>query len=113
MWPPPTLPSMLRRCAYPRSTTVEPEVAARIASTVDVDGMPFIDLVVVGSVAVNDHGARLGKGVDYAGGLDSKVTAGIPLRRWDSRSVSRRSAWAVRARTRGVAFAFRSYMPSS
>lgn len=41
------------------------------------------------------------------GGPGSNVTAGIPLRRWVSRSVSRSSASAVRAWTRGVAFAFR------
>ena len=43
-----------------------PEVAARIASTVDVSQMRPVDLVVVGSVAVNGHGARLGKGAGYA-----------------------------------------------
>jgi 5-formyltetrahydrofolate cyclo-ligase len=42
------------------------EVAARIGATVDVTEMQPIDLVVVGSVAVNDRGARLGKGAGYA-----------------------------------------------
>jgi 5-formyltetrahydrofolate cyclo-ligase len=52
--------------SVPASQAAVPEVAARIASTVDVSQMPPIDLVVVGSVAVNGHGARLGKGAGYA-----------------------------------------------
>lgn len=59
MLDPDVLPVPARRVA-------EPEIAARIASTVDVSEMPLIDLVVVGSVAVNDRGARLGKGAGYA-----------------------------------------------
>lgn len=47
------------------------------------------------------------------GGLGTNVTAGIPLRRWVSRSVSRRSASVLRVWTRGVALAFRRYMRSS
>lgn len=50
----------------PASQAAEREVVERIAPTVDVTEMPFIDLVVVGSVAVNDRGARLGKGAGYA-----------------------------------------------
>jgi 5-formyltetrahydrofolate cyclo-ligase len=50
----------------PASEAAEREVAARIASAVDVTAMPFIEIVVVGSVAVNDRGARLGKGAGYA-----------------------------------------------
>ena len=41
-------------------------VAARVASMVSVSGMPPIDLIVCGSVAVNEHGARLGKGAGYS-----------------------------------------------
>lgn len=50
----------------PASEAAERDVAARIARPVDVTEMPLIDLVVVGSVAVNEHGARLGKGAGYA-----------------------------------------------
>jgi 5-formyltetrahydrofolate cyclo-ligase len=42
------------------------ETIAQVAPTVDASEMPFVDLVVVGSVAVNDRGARLGKGAGYA-----------------------------------------------
>lgn len=56
---PATLPVPAREIA-------EREVVARLAPTVDVAEMPFIDLVVVGSVAVNGRGARLGKGAGYA-----------------------------------------------
>jgi 5-formyltetrahydrofolate cyclo-ligase len=41
-------------------------VAARIAPGIDLNEMRLIDLIVVGSVAVNDRGARLGKGAGYA-----------------------------------------------
>lgn len=56
----------------PQELTVEPAeaadraVTARIASLVDVGDMQAIDLIVVGSVAVNSHGARLGKGAGYS-----------------------------------------------
>jgi 5-formyltetrahydrofolate cyclo-ligase len=50
----------------PVSEAAEREVIARIAPTVDVAEMPFLDLAVVGSVAVNSRGARLGKGAGYA-----------------------------------------------
>jgi 5-formyltetrahydrofolate cyclo-ligase len=50
----------------PARETAEREVVARIAPMVDVAEMPFVDLVVVGSVAVNGRGARLGKGAGYA-----------------------------------------------
>jgi 5-formyltetrahydrofolate cyclo-ligase len=52
--------------SVPLSQAAEPEVVARSAPAVDVAEMPFIPLVVVGSVAVNDRGARLGKGAGYA-----------------------------------------------
>lgn len=44
----------------------EREVAARIAPMTNVGAMRAIDLVVVGSVAVNEKGARLGKGAGYS-----------------------------------------------
>jgi 5-formyltetrahydrofolate cyclo-ligase len=44
----------------------EREVAARIAPMANVGAMRAIDLVVVGSVAVNEKGARLGKGAGYS-----------------------------------------------
>ncbi|WP_053735256.1 5-formyltetrahydrofolate cyclo-ligase [Nocardia sp. NRRL S-836] len=43
-----------------------PKLAAAFARTVDTDDMPHVDLVVCGSVAVNRHGARLGKGAGYS-----------------------------------------------
>jgi 5-formyltetrahydrofolate cyclo-ligase len=52
--------------SVPASQAAQPKEASRIALTVDVTEMPLIDLVVVGSVAVNDRGARLGKGAGYA-----------------------------------------------
>jgi 5-formyltetrahydrofolate cyclo-ligase len=42
------------------------EVAARSASLTGVDAMRPIDLVVLGTVAVNEQGARLGKGAGYS-----------------------------------------------
>lgn len=41
-------------------------VAKQVATTVDVDKMGRIDLIVCGSVAVNSDGARLGKGAGYS-----------------------------------------------
>jgi 5-formyltetrahydrofolate cyclo-ligase len=41
-------------------------MAARIAPLVDVSEMQTIDLIVVGSVAVNSRGVRLGKGAGYS-----------------------------------------------
>jgi len=42
------------------------EVAARVASKVNVDEMQPVDLVICGSVAVNRQGVRLGKGAGYS-----------------------------------------------
>ena len=56
----------------PRDLPVPPEqaadrdVAARIARKVGMDKMHPVDLMVVGSVAVNHRGARLGKGAGYS-----------------------------------------------
>lgn len=41
-------------------------VAAQLASTAAVSSLPPIDLIVCGSVAVNRHGVRLGKGAGYS-----------------------------------------------
>lgn len=41
-------------------------VAARVARKVGVDELRPVDLIVCGSVAVNRHGARLGKGAGYS-----------------------------------------------
>lgn len=38
----------------------------QIGQPVDLDQMPPIDLVVCGSVAIDRHGARLGKGAGYS-----------------------------------------------
>jgi 5-formyltetrahydrofolate cyclo-ligase len=56
----------------PRRLTVEPAaaadrtVAARIAPVVGVHEPQVIDLIVCGSLAVNQRGARLGKGAGYS-----------------------------------------------
>lgn len=50
----------------PPAEAAQREIAARIAATTDVDAMQHIDLVIVGSVAVNAKGARLGKGAGYS-----------------------------------------------
>jgi 5-formyltetrahydrofolate cyclo-ligase len=52
--------------SVPAAEVAEHRAAARIAPTVDLSEMQPIDLIVVGSVAVNDGGARLGKGAGYA-----------------------------------------------
>jgi len=56
----------------PATLTVPPaeaassKVAAKIAPKVAVESMPAVDLVVVGSVAVNRAGVRIGKGAGYS-----------------------------------------------
>lgn len=56
----------------PAALTVPPieaatsRVAATIAPTVEVDALQRIDVVVLGSVAVNPDGARIGKGAGYS-----------------------------------------------
>lgn len=56
----------------PAKLDVSPEVAAerhtavKIGHQVDVDAMQPVDLIVCGSVAVNRHGVRLGKGAGYS-----------------------------------------------
>ncbi len=50
----------------PPAEAADRTVAARIAPGISVSQMQAIDLLVCGSVAVNEHGARLGKGVGYS-----------------------------------------------
>ncbi|ORT54744.1 5-formyltetrahydrofolate cyclo-ligase [Streptomyces sp. CB03238] len=56
----------------PAAITIAPEeaassrIAASIAPTVDVEDLDPIDIVVLGSVAVNRDGARIGKGAGYS-----------------------------------------------
>jgi len=56
----------------PATLTVPPaeaassEVAATMARKIGVDDMRPVDLIVCGSVAVNRHGIRLGKGAGYS-----------------------------------------------
>lgn len=50
----------------PPSTIVTGAGAAAHASTVDIEQMQPIDVVVCGSVAVNRNGARVGKGAGYS-----------------------------------------------
>lgn len=52
--------------SVPPVEAAEREVAAHIAPMANVETMQEIDLVVVGSVAVNEKGARLGKGAGYS-----------------------------------------------
>jgi 5-formyltetrahydrofolate cyclo-ligase len=58
------------------------EVAARCAPLTGVDAMRPIDLVVLGTVAVNEQGARLGKGAGYSDiELGLLTEAGLVTRR--------------------------------
>lgn len=50
----------------PAAGAARHKVAARIAPLAGVDSMRQLDLVVVGSVAVNKQGVRLGKGAGYS-----------------------------------------------
>jgi 5-formyltetrahydrofolate cyclo-ligase len=50
----------------PAGEAADRTVAARIAPGISVNEMQAIDLIVCGSVAVNDRGARLGKGAGYS-----------------------------------------------
>jgi 5-formyltetrahydrofolate cyclo-ligase len=55
-----------RVLSVPPADAADPAVAARTAPATDLDEMRPVDLIVVGSVAVNDRGARLGKGAGYS-----------------------------------------------
>jgi 5-formyltetrahydrofolate cyclo-ligase len=50
----------------PPEVAAAKDVAARVAPKVGVDQMQPVDLIVCGSVAVNRHGVRLGKGAGYS-----------------------------------------------
>ncbi|MFG3101628.1 5-formyltetrahydrofolate cyclo-ligase [Streptomyces sp. NPDC048182] len=50
----------------PPAEAAQSRVAASFAPTVDVDALSPLDLIILGSVAVNRTGARLGKGAGYS-----------------------------------------------
>ncbi|MER6108583.1 5-formyltetrahydrofolate cyclo-ligase [Streptomyces hirsutus] len=50
----------------PPTETAAGRTAAAIAPTVEVDALRPLDLIVLGSVAVNRDGARIGKGAGYS-----------------------------------------------
>jgi 5-formyltetrahydrofolate cyclo-ligase len=50
----------------PATEAADRKVAARVAPGISVSQMQAIDLIVCGSVAVNQGGARLGKGAGYS-----------------------------------------------
>ncbi len=50
----------------PAAEAATKATAARVADRVGVNDMRPVDLIVCGSVAVNRHGARLGKGAGYS-----------------------------------------------
>jgi 5-formyltetrahydrofolate cyclo-ligase len=50
----------------PPTEAADRTVTARIAPGISISDMRAIDLIVCGSVAVNEHGARLGKGAGYS-----------------------------------------------
>ncbi|MEU4149782.1 5-formyltetrahydrofolate cyclo-ligase [Streptomyces sp. NPDC026659] len=52
--------------AAPPAEAAISHIAATIAPTVDVDALRPLDLIVLGSVAVNRDGARIGKGAGYS-----------------------------------------------
>jgi 5-formyltetrahydrofolate cyclo-ligase len=55
-----------RTLTVPAAEAANKNRAAQIARQVDVSEMRPVDLVVCGSVAVNRHGVRLGKGAGYS-----------------------------------------------
>lgn len=72
----------------PATLTISPEeaaskdVTAQVAPKVGVDEMRPVDLVICGSVAVNQQGVRLGKGAGYSdiSGSDHHSTRGDQVR---------------------------------
>ncbi|MBB5916993.1 5-formyltetrahydrofolate cyclo-ligase [Nocardia transvalensis] len=54
------------RLPVPPAEAARKDTAARVARNVEVDEMLPVDLVVLGSVAVNRRGVRLGKGAGYS-----------------------------------------------
>jgi 5-formyltetrahydrofolate cyclo-ligase len=55
-----------RTLTVPAAEAANKNMAAQIARQVDVSEMQPVDLIVCGSVAVNRHGVRLGKGAGYS-----------------------------------------------
>jgi 5-formyltetrahydrofolate cyclo-ligase len=55
-----------RNLPMPMTEVAERTVVTRIAPSISLNKMRVIDLIVCGSVAVNEHGARLGKGAGYS-----------------------------------------------
>jgi 5-formyltetrahydrofolate cyclo-ligase len=55
-----------RNLPVPATEAADRTVAARIAPNISISEMRPIDLIVCGSVAVNERGARLGKGAGYS-----------------------------------------------
>jgi len=55
-----------RDLPVPATEAADRMVAARTAPSVTINEMQAIDLIVCGSVAVNERGARLGKGAGYS-----------------------------------------------
>ena len=55
-----------RRIAVTAAEAASRTTAAEVARKVGVEEMRAVDIVVCGSVAVNRHGARLGKGAGYS-----------------------------------------------
>jgi len=55
-----------RNLPVPATEAADRTVAARVAPSISVSEMQAIDLIVCGSVAVNERGARLGKGAGYS-----------------------------------------------
>ncbi|MFD5450797.1 5-formyltetrahydrofolate cyclo-ligase [Streptomyces sp. NPDC127100] len=52
--------------AVPPAEAAATRTAAVVAPTVEVDALRPLDLIVLGSVAVNRDGARIGKGAGYS-----------------------------------------------
>lgn len=50
----------------PAAQAASSKIAAAVARQIDVEQMQPVDLIVCGSVAVNRHGVRLGKGAGYS-----------------------------------------------
>jgi 5-formyltetrahydrofolate cyclo-ligase len=57
-------PAKLQRKDYRRAASIAG--AAKLARRVSLDELPRIDLIVIGTVAVTERGARVGKGEGYA-----------------------------------------------
>ena len=55
-----------RNLPVPATEAADRKAAARNAPSISISDMQAIDLIVCGSVAVNEHGARLGKGAGYS-----------------------------------------------